>query len=137
MIVRRSPAIVLILALSAAALSGAPALAKDGGTAKDVDRDTCDPGSASHAKLRVDTLDDNSSRLMVVGTVWSDDSDVWAWRLKHNGDLSDDGKARGDEDTDLSFRVIRSMINFNGTDDIVFRAENQRTGEVCRTTVSY
>jgi hypothetical protein len=123
--------------LSAAALSVAPALAKDGGVAKDVDRDQCDPSSVSRAKLKVEQVDGNNSRLQVTGTVWSDDSDVWAWRLKHNGEVSDDGRARGSEESDLSFRVVRTMINFYGDDNIVFRAENQRTGEVCRATVSY
>jgi hypothetical protein len=85
----------------------------------------------------VDTVDGNSSRLQVVGTVWSDDADAWDWRLKHNGEVSDDGRARGSEESDLSFRVVRTMINFYGADDIVFRAENLRTGEVCRAFVSY
>jgi hypothetical protein len=137
MIVRRSPAIVLSLVLGAAALSVAPALAKDGGATKDVDRDPCNSSTVSRAKLKVDTLDGNNSRLQVTGTVWSDDADVWDWRLKHNGEVSDDGRARGSEESDLSFRVVRTMINFLGEDDIVFRAENERTGEVCRTTVPY
>ncbi|GAA1141854.1 hypothetical protein [Nocardioides aquiterrae] len=137
MIVRRGPAIVLSLVLSAAALSVAPALAKDGGAAKDVDRDQCDPSSVSRAKLKVEQVDGNNSRLQVTGTVWSDDSDVWAWRLKHEGEVSDDGRARGSENSDLSFRVVRTMFNLPGTDDVVFRAENLRTGEVCRATVSY
>ena len=137
MIVRRGPAIVLSLVLSAAALSVAPALAKDGGAAKDVDRDPCNPGTASRSKLKVEQVDGNNTRLQVTGTVWSDDSDNWDWRLKHNGEVSDDGRARGSEDSDLSFRVVRTMINFYGSDDIVFRAENLRTGEVCRTVVSY
>ena len=137
MIVRRGPAVVLSLVLGAAALSVAPALAKDGGVAKDIDRDPCDPSSVSRAKLKVEQVDGNNSRLQVTGTVWSDDSDIWDWRLKHNGEVSDDGRARGSEDTDLSFRVIRTMINFYGEDDIVFRAENERTGEVCRAVVNY
>ena len=86
MIVRRGPAVVLSLVLSAAALSVAPALAKDGGAAKDVDRDQCDPSSVSRAKLKVEQVDGNNSRLQVTGTVWSSDSDVWVWRLKHEGD---------------------------------------------------
>lgn len=137
MIVRRGPAVVLSLVLGAAALSVAPALAKDGGAAKDVDRDQCDPSSVSRAKLKVDEVDGNSTRLLVTGTVWSDDADTWLWKVKHNGEISDDGRARGDEDSDLSFRVVRTMFNLPGTDDVVFRAENQRTGEVCRATVSY
>jgi len=137
MIVRRSPAIVLSLVLGAAALSVAPALAKDGGATKDVARDECNPSSVSRAKLKVDYADGNSSRLVVTASVWSDDADVWEWKLRHNGAISDDGRARGREETDLSFRVIRTMINWDGTDDIVFRAENQRTGEVCRAYVPF
>jgi len=142
MFVRRGPAIVLSLVLGAAALFSAPgALASDGGAAKDVppetDRDSCGPGTATRAKLKVDLVDGNSSRLVVVGAVWSDDSDAWAWRLKHNGVVTDDGRARGSEETDLSFRVIRTMINWDGPDDVVFRAENLRTGEVCRAALTY
>ena len=105
MFVRRGPAIVLSLALGAAALSVAPALAKDGGVTKDVARDGCDANTTSHAKLKVTDLDGNTSRMQVTATVWSDDSDVWLWKLRHNGGLSDDGRARGDEDSDLAFRV--------------------------------
>lgn len=140
MFVRRSPAIVLSLVLGAAALSSAPALAKDGGAAKDdpeKDRDPCGAGTATYARLRVSTLDGNDSRLQVVGTVFSDDDDFWEWKLKHDGGVSDNGRARGREDGGLAFRVTRTMIDFPGTDDIVFRAENQRTGEVCRAYVPY
>lgn len=140
MFARRVPAIVLSLALGAAALVSAPiAFAGDGGNATDVqkDRDPCGEGTASRAKLKVGTLDGNNSRLLVVGTVWSDDNDVWEWRMRHNGELSFDGRARGREDVDLAFRVSRTMINWGGADDIVFRAENLRTGEVCRASLSY
>ncbi|GAA4364624.1 hypothetical protein [Nocardioides caricicola] len=141
MFVRRGPAIVLSLVLGAAALASAPALASDGGAAKDngpaTERDSCGPGTSTRAKLKVDVADGNSSRLVVTGAVWSDDADVWTWRIKHNGYVSDDGRARGSEETDLSFRVIRTMINWDGTDDVVFRAENLRTGEVCRAALPY
>jgi hypothetical protein len=139
MFVRRGPAIVLSLVLGAAALLNAPSAAwSDGGAAKDgVDRDQCDPSTVSRAKLKVDQADGNSSRLVVTGTVWSDDADSWVWRVKHNGVVIDDGRARGSEETDLSFRVIRTMINWDGPDDVVFRAENLRTGEVCRASLSY
>lgn len=140
MLVRRVPAIVLSLALGAAALVSAPiAFAGDGGNATDVqkDRDTCGANTSTRAKLKVGTLEDNNSRLLVVGTVWSDDNDVWEWRMRHNGELSFEGRARGREDVDLAFRVSRTMINWDGADDIVFRAENLRTGEVCRTALSY
>lgn len=141
MIVRRGPAIVLSLALSAAALSGAPALAVDGGAAKVVERvverDNCDPDTPTRAKLKVEALDGNSTRLLVTSTVWTNDDDVWLWKLKHNDEVSDDGRARGGADSDVGFRVIRLMLNFPDPDDVVFRAENQRTGEVCRVSTTY
>ncbi|HEY0953033.1 hypothetical protein [Nocardioides sp.] len=120
-------------------MSAPIAFAGDGGNATDVqkDRDTCGAGTPTRAKLKVGTLEDNNSRLLVVGTVWSDDDDVWEWRMRHNGELSFEGRARGREDVDLAFRVSRTMINWDGADDIVFRAENLRTGEVCRTALSY
>ncbi len=70
----------------------------------------------------------------MIGAVFSDDDDVWAWKIRHNGDLSSAttvAPAAARTPTGR-FRVIRTMLNFDGTDDVVFRAENQRTGEVCR-----
>ena len=138
--VRSVPAIVLSLVLGAAALLTVPSTAwSDGGNATDVEKDwdSCGPGTSTRAKLKVGTLDDNDYRLVVVGTVWSDDSGAWEWKLRHNGEVSDSGRARGNEDTELSFRVTRTMFNAFGSDDIVFRAENVRTGEVCRAVVDY
>ncbi|GAB3767032.1 hypothetical protein FB382_001706 [Nocardioides ginsengisegetis] len=127
--IRRSPAIVLSLVLSAAALSIAPgAVASDGGTAKDVD--SC--SGPSTYKLKVTPDDDG--HLQVVGVVWSDDNDVWSWRLKHNGDVSYTGDVKA-KDADLSFRVVRTMVDLAGPDTVVFRAENDDTGEVCRGEV--
>lgn len=137
--VRRGPAVVLItLMLSAAALSGAPALAKDGGAAKDdVDRDRCDSATSTRAKLRAVPVEGNAYRVQVIGAVFSDDTDQWEWKMRRNGEVVFEGRARGREDVDLAFRVSRTMIDFSGLDDIVFRAENARTGEVCRTSVSF
>lgn len=132
MFVRRGPAIVLSLVLSAAALVITPgAMASDGGTAKDVD--SCSGPSAY--KLRV-MLDEND-RLDVVGVVWSNDDDLWSWRFRHNDDLSAKGEVRSNGDADRSFRIQRTMYDFPGTDNVVFRAENQRTGEVCRGELNY
>jgi hypothetical protein len=136
MIVRRSPAIVLSLALGAAALSVAPALAKDGGATKDgPSRKDCD--NASEVRLNAKPVENNNYRVQVVGAVFSDDTDLWDWKLRRNGEVVYDGRARGREDTDLAFRVSRTMIDFSGPDEVVFRAENSRTGEVCRYTTSY
>ena len=142
MFVRRGPAIVLSLVLGAAALVSAPsALASDGGAAKDnngqTQRDICDGSNGVTARLKVSPIDGNAYRLQVVGTVFSDDSDQWDWRFKHNGDVSGEGRARGREDIDRAFRVSRLMFDFDGVDTVVFRAENLQTGIVCRVVVDY
>src|SRR5687768_15551452 len=113
MIVRRSPAVVLSLVLGAAALLSVPGAAwSDGGAATDVekDRDSCGAGTATRAKLKVGTLEGNNARLVVIGTVWSDDSDLWDWKMKHNGEVSDDGRNRGSESTERAFQVSRTML---------------------------
>ena len=134
MFVRRGPAIVLSLVLSAAALFVAPGAAwSDGGAVKDVD----DCGGHSTYRLKVTLLDGNNSRLQVVGSVFSDDDDVWSWKLKHDGDLSASGEVRARDDIDRSFKVSRSMLNFAGGDAILFRAENEHTGEVCKGEVDF
>lgn len=142
MFVRRGPAIVLSLVLSAAALISAPgALASDGGAAKDnnleTDRSSCEGPAGPSARLKVSTIDGNESRLQVVGVVFSDDSDLWDWRMKHNGEVSYEGRARGREDIDRAFRVSTTMINLYGVDTVVFRAENLQTGVICRAVVDF
>ena len=143
MLVRRGPAIMLSLVLSAAALALAPsAVAGDGGTVKDVS--SCEKDSkvkltgrnsilSSH--LKVELREDN--RFEVTGVVWSDDEDVWDWRFKHNGDESASGDVKASQDTDKSFKIVRTMVNDSGPDTFVFRAENRRTAEVCRADVVY
>jgi hypothetical protein len=134
--VRRGPAVVLSLVLGAAALSVAPALAKDGGAAKDGPvRKACE--SSSEVRLNPKPIDGNSDRFEVVGAVFSDDDDIWEWKLRHGGDLSAQGDVRARDDVDRSFRVSRTMLDFPGDDDVTFRAENQRTGEVCKVSRTY
>ena len=131
MFVRHSPVIVLSLVLSAAALVVAPAAtASDDGTVKDVD--PCEKSSFNKLKI---SLDDDG-RLQVVGVVWSDDDDFWQWKFKHNGDFSAGGEVKA-KDADRSFRIVRTMVDLAGDDTITFRAENERTGEVCRNTLVY
>ncbi len=129
---RRGPAIVFSLVLGAAALVTAPgAVAGDGGIAKD--KDPC--SDSATVKLRVEPYGDD--RFEVTGTVWSDDEDVWDWRFRHDDDVSAKGSVRAKDD-DRSFRIVRTMVNFSGESDfIAFRAENDRTGEVCRAELTY
>jgi hypothetical protein len=140
MFVRRGPAIVLSFVLGAAALVSAPALASDGGAAKDnveVQWESCEGPGGAMTRLKAWPIEGNSYRFRVVGAVFSDDNDVWEWKLRFNGTVTDEGRARGREDSDLAFRVSRMMIDFSGPDTVSFRAENLRTGAVCKATVYY
>ena len=62
---------------------------------------------------------------------------MWDWRFKHNGDESASGDVKASQDTDKSFKIVRTMVNDSGPDTFVFRAENRRTAEVCRADVVY
>ena len=130
---RRGPAIVLSLVLGAAASGMAPsAVADDGGTAKDTD--PC--GQGSKVRLRVDTYGDD--RVQATGIVFSDDGNMWDWRFRHNDDISYKGEAKADGDGEgRSFTIVRTMVDLGGSDFIAFRAENQKTGEVCRAELTY
>lgn len=126
---RRFLVATLSFVLGAAALATAPSAVAGG---DQIRRDDC--GGASTVRLRV--IDTNNGGLSVIGAVFSDDEDVWDWRMKHNGDTSAEGDVRA-RDADRSLRIERSMFNLFGTDQIVFRAENRRTGEVCREELSF
>ena len=131
MIVRRGPGIVLSLVLSAAAFVLAPsAVADDVGTAKDVD--PC--SQAATVKLRAAIRD--NGRIEIIGTVWSNDDNVWDWRFKHNGDVSFEGAVVADGDQEKSFRIERTMVPA-APDNIVFRAENRVNGQVCRAEIDF
>lgn len=124
-----SPRSLLVVTLSsvlgAAALATAPfaVAGDDDGVARGACSDT------STKRLRV-VLNDEG-RLDVIGVVWSNDSDLWDWRMLHDGDVSFRGEIRADGETDRAFRIKRTMLDFPGTDIIAFKAENQRTGETC------
>jgi hypothetical protein len=138
MLVRRSPAIVLSLALGAAALLGVPGAAwSDGGaaTGNGPVRKDCD--GSSDVRLNVKAISGNNDRFEVVGAVFSPDDDVWSWKMRHNGDLSFWGDVRARDDIDRSFKISRTMLDVGGVDEVVFRAENQSTGEVCKLTYDY
>lgn len=122
---RSTLVVMLSFVLGVAALVTAPlAVAGDD---DGVARGACSDTSAK--RLRV--VPDADGRLDVIGVVWSNDDDIWEWRMTHDGDISAKGEVRADGDSDRSFRIKRSMLNFAGTDVIVFRADNTRTGETC------
>ena len=131
MFVRRRLATVLTLGVSAAALVLAPSATAGGGEPA-TDKDPCEKSST--VKLRVTPQDDG--RFEVVGIVWSDDDDIWDWKMKHEGDVSAEGDVKA-KDADKSFKITRTMVDFVGPDKFVFRADNRRTGEVCRAALTY
>ena len=131
MIVRRRLATMLTLGVSAAALVLAPS-AMAGGDEPAKDKDECEKSSI--VKLKVTPQDDG--RFEVVGIVWSDDDDIWDWKMKHEGDVSAEGDVKA-KDADKSFKITRTMVDFVGSDKFVFRAANRRTGEVCRAALTY
>jgi hypothetical protein len=141
--VLRSLAFGLSLALSSAALASAPAaLGSEGGAAK-IDYKASEPipefgkcTGESRVKVRVEA--DAEGRLEAVGVVFSEGEYVWSWKFKHDDDFSAKGEVRAkDREVDRSFRIVRSMINFEGTDLVTFRAVNDTTEEVCDAELAY
>ena len=99
-------------------------------------RPSAEKSASSKVKVRVDPFGDD--RFEVTGIVYSSDDYTWSWRFKHEEDISAKGEAKADGDGEgRSFKVVRTMVNFPGAaDHIVFRAENEHTGEVCRVDVN-
>lgn len=117
--------VILSFVLGVAALVVAPAATA--GDEPGLARGAC--SDTSWKRLRV--VPDGDGRLEVTGVVWSDDGDLWEWKMTHDGDVSSRGEVRADGDADRSFRIKRPMLDFPGTDVIAFRADNTRTGETC------
>ncbi|WP_341229248.1 hypothetical protein [Nocardioides salarius] len=116
--------------LAPCGLVAAPAAAK----ADVVASGPCRGAPDSTWKLKVDQEANGS--LTVIAAVFSDDTDEWGWKLKHNDDVSAKGSVTA-RDADRSFRVARSMVDFTGPDEIVFRAGNKDSDEVCRGDVTF
>jgi hypothetical protein len=107
----------------------APASAGDGDVIR---RGSC--SGSTDWKLKAGPED---GRIEVEGEIDSNrNGQTWRWRLLHNGDLS----ARGTATTRApsgSFEVRRVVVNTAGTDRLVFRARNPRSGEVCRGVLRF
>ncbi len=125
-------------ALSATAAAGlvvaalaAPATASGGGDGR-VERSGSCSGSADW-KLKAKPDD---GRIEVEGEVDSNvNGQVWAWKIKHDGNVSASGRSTTRAPSG-SFSVERRMVDTAGSDVFTFRAENTRSGEVCRGTVT-
>ena len=128
----RAPRILagLLLAVSMVLAGPSATAKKDTEVAKDID----DCKKTSDVKLKAEP--DGTGVITVTAVVFSQDDDVWDWRLKRNDEVSAKGSVKA-KDADRSFRIIRSMVDPAGTDDIGFRAQNTATGEVCSIVVPY
>lgn len=125
----RAPRLVVSSLLLAAMWATVPgAVAKDDKPQKESCKDS------SLVKLKAEP--DDPGFLKATAVVFSEDDDVWEWRMRRNDDVvaKDTVKAK---DADRSFRIIRRMVDPAGADKIGFRAENTATGEVCAVTYDY
>ena len=122
-------------ALAVLALVAAAAPVAVAGTATAGDGDVVRRGSCSGStdwKLKAKHDD---GRLEVEAEVDSNrNGQDWRWRMLHDGSLTARGRATTHAPSG-SFSVERRMVNQAGTDKIVFKARNPRTGEVCRGVV--
>lgn len=113
----------------AAMLPALPAMAGDDDVIR---RGAC--SSATSWKLKASPED---GRIEVEGEIDSNrNGQTWQWRLKHNGTVSSKGQATT-KGPSGSFERRRVVVNLAGTDRLVFRASNPKTGEVCRGVVSF
>lgn len=130
---RRASRSILAGLVASAVLLGVPA-AQARETEVEKDRNSCRGDSTSWNKLKVVAQD--AGILEVTAVVYSDDSDIWEWRMRHNGEVSAKGSVKA-KDADKSFKIVRDMGDFPGTDSIDFRAENTVSGEICTSAVEY
>jgi hypothetical protein len=119
-----------VLALVAAAAPVAVAGTATAGDGDVVRRGSCSGSTDWKLKAKHD-----DGRLEVEGEVDSNrNGQDWRWRMVHDGSVSARGRATTHAPSG-SFSVERRMVNLRGTDTIVFKARNPRTGEVCRGVV--
>jgi hypothetical protein len=119
----------IVAVASCLAISAAPAQAND--------RDKIRVGSCTGTTDWKVKVGPDDGRLEVEGQVDSNRAgQTWSWRIVHNGSISASG-TRTTLAPSGSFTVRRTVLNRLGTDTITFRAQNTRSGEVCRGTVYF
>lgn len=127
----------IVTTMNAALVSGlflttamAPAHASGGGTRVEND------GSCSGSTVWKLKAKPNDSRIEVEGEIDSNKSgQLWSWKIRHNGSVSSKGQSTTKAPSG-SFSVERRMVDLNGADSFVFRAVNNKSGEVCRGSVT-
>jgi hypothetical protein len=122
---------IVSVAIAAAAMA-TPALPASANSA-DVVRSG---GCSLNADWKLKASPENG-RIEVQGEVDSNKvGQSWNWRIVHNGSLSASGAATTKAPSG-SFEVRRLLVNFAGSDSIVFRASNPRSGETCRGSLTF
>jgi hypothetical protein len=124
---QRRVGVLAAVAVATLVATATPAVANDDDVIR---RGDC--SGASSWKLKAGPDD---GRIEVEGEVDSNRSGQrWHWRIVHNGSLSAHG-VKTTQPPSGSFEVERKVVNLRGTDELVFRAKNRRSGEVCRGIV--
>jgi hypothetical protein len=78
---------------------------------------------------------DDDERIELRGRVENARSgQIWAWKIKHNGSVSAQGRAATRSG---GFEVRRALVDLAGVDHFVFRAAGIKTGEVCRGRIDW
>lgn len=131
--IRPAHLVVVVLVATSLVTVASPAQARSGsGGHVVVHRGPC--SGPTDWKLKVGA---ENGRLEVEGEVDSNRAgQTWTWRIVHNGSLAASGTRRTAGPSG-SFGVRRVLGNQRGTDTVTLRAENTRSGEVCRGTVRF
>jgi hypothetical protein len=120
----------LALVAATSLIPAASAHAKDGDVIK---RGNC----SARADWKLKASPESGGSIEVEGEVDSNKvGQSWHWKIKHNGSLS----ARGTKRTVApsgSFTVRRVLVDLRGADDILFKARNSSSGEVCRASLTF
>jgi len=129
----RTTAGALITTLVAAALvTAAPAFAGDGDDDEVIREGSCTGSTDWKVKAKSD-----DGRIEFEGEIDSNrNGQAWSWKIKHNGSVS----AKGTSTTtgpSGSFEVERRLTNLAGTDQLVFKAKNPSSGEVCTGALAF
>lgn len=125
--VRRTIAASVLIAAALPLATATPALAKDG----DV-RVSGNCSASTDWKLKVKP---DNGRIEFEGEIDSNKvGQTWAWKIKHNGTVSETGSAKTKAPSG-SFSVNRRLSNLAGVDTFTFVAKNAASGETCNGTV--
>ena len=118
--------------VAASLLTAAPAFAGGHDDDEVIREGSCSGSTDWKVKAKTD-----DGRLEFEGEIDSNrNGQTWSWKIKHNGTVSAKGTSttRGPSG---SFEVERRLTNLSGTDQLVFKAKNPATGEVCTGSLAF